>query len=217
MNISQFKKLEYQDYRSMTTEELTNLVRYGANVLNRRINALYRAQGAGKPFASDALEYVEKTGGLFNLVSDQMTIGKDGQPTFSKDRTELLKELKREIYFANLESSTVKGSQKVFNYRKSLVEDIILKDRDPEDVYNMSQKEINELIQGYFEDFKKLLEEYPNIPYGKVKEIYDTHNSEPEVMKEKLEEIRGQMHDEEAEMWRRASEETGYMPKWESF
>lgn len=272
MNIEQFKKLEYQDYRNMTTEELRSLVRYGANVLNRRINALERAKSSGKSIATDALDYVERTGGLFNLVSDQMSFDKNGKPNFDKDRIELMRELKREQYFANLQSSKVKSSQAVQAYREQVFKDAVIDDyaknklgyddktiadmtqeeikeavaKDyiqnkliekygEEAIANMSQEEldeatkellgsepttnkaVNKVIEEYFDEFKKLREEYPVPPSDQVKEIYDTYHNEPEVMKQKLEELRGQMHEEEAELWRRASEETGYKPKWESF
>lgn len=216
MKISQFKQLEYQDYRSMTTEEIRKLVQFGANILNRRINALERANNAGKAVAEDALKYVEKTGGLFNLVSDQMTMGKDGRPTFSKDRTELLRELKREIYFAKLETSTVKGAKKVFEHRS----EILLKEYSPEEIYHMSKQEIIEKSKEAWEKYSLTIEEDKLMASSfsnAGKSYLNAYTGDPEEFEKAKELFYEEQKQAENLLWENAARETGYMPKWERF
>ncbi len=216
MKISQFKLLEYQDYRSMTTEEIRKLVQFGANILNRRINALERANNTGKGVAEDALKYVWKTGGLFNLVSDQMSFDKNGKPTFSKDRNELLRELKREINFANFETSTVKGAKKVFEQRT----EILLKEYSPEEIYNMSKMEIIEKSKEEWEKYSLTIEEdmLMAMCYSRAgKSYFEAYTGDPEEFEKSKELFYEEQKQADNLSWEQAAKETGYMPKWEHF
>ena len=221
MKISQFKKLEYADYYDMSAQELKSLVQYGAKVLNRRINTLYRAQGSGKALASDALKYVEKTGGLFNLVSDQMRFNNKGELSFEKSRNELIKELRREIYFANLETSTVKKAIETQAQRREILEKSYSKEEIDRMLEDLSTKEFNKIVSAEWEKFHTTIEEnaliassYSNS--GKSFLSAYKHHTTEYIMK-KNEQLKEKEKKEEAETYEDIRKKTGYKPKYKGF
>lgn len=200
MKLSEFQNISMQEVMTKTTQEIKELVQWGVKVLNPRINRLYRGGAESGKIAPDALEFIEQTGGLFTTASDR-----PGQ--IEKTRNELISELKREIRFSGMKTSTVTGARKVKKERERIV-------RETQDTTGMSQEEIDDLLREKWESFKRFRERHPNVPSDTLLNIYITSNGNPREMENQIE----QWKNEEEENWRKAYEEaerqTQYRPKW---
>lgn len=210
MRLRDFRELRMQDLITKSTAELKSLVRYGARMLNPKINRLYR-QGAEKgKIASDAYDYIEQTGGLFNTASDTPRTTKDGTLTWDKSRNELLSELKREIDFSNMKTSSVQGAKEVQAERERIVGD-----KYGEAWNNMSQEERNQKTADEWESFKQFKARHPNIPSNVLLDIYISSNGMTEEMERKVE---GHQYEEEQrwqQAYKQAEEQSNYRPVWQ--
>lgn len=210
MRLQDFRELRMQDLITKSTSELKSLVQYGARVLNPKINRLYRQGAESGKIASDAYEYIEQTGGLFNTASDTPRTTKEGKVTWDKSRNELLSELKREIEFANMKTSSVSGAREVQEERERIVGD---KYGDAWDT--MSQEERNQKTADEWESFKQFKARHPNIPSNVLLDIYISSNGMTEEMERQVEEHQYEEEQKWQQAYKQAEEQSNYRPVWQ--
>lgn len=202
MKLSEFKGMRMTDLMTKTTDEIKKLVQWGAKMLNPRINRLqYGAES--KRIADDAYRYIEQTGGLFSTVSSD-------PGRLEKTRNELLAELKREMDFSRMETSSVTGARQVKKER----EDILRKNYSDEDLKGKSQDEMNDLLDQEWEKFRKYNEEHGVLyKQGKTKELYQMYMSDDEVRKQKEREY--DISERERKLLEEVEKSTAFRPKWQ--
>lgn len=108
-------KLNIEDYLDANTETLKKIVQQNAIKLNQQMNRLLSYGAETGKISNEAYESVEQSGGLFSTVSPDPT-------RIHMTRNELLHELAREIYTANLKTFTLSGAYETRKNNLSAIE-----------------------------------------------------------------------------------------------
>lgn len=185
----------------MTESQLINVVREVAKLVNPRVNKLLQHKGIAK----DAVESIESSGGLITTVGEERM--KNGIRTFSKTRQELLREISRGSYFANLKTSTVKGAREEQKRRMSIIQDKIPK--------GASQEQVEQMIAEEWDRFHKFAELNPRYDSRRLLELYKEVDQDQIQAQAKLDEWSEREYEGLQQAYKQAAEETGYKPKWE--
>lgn len=203
--IEKFKQIKVDELISqgIETKDLRELVREGARLLNPKVNSLLRAGAEQKKIAQDAYMYLEQTGGKFNLVSKRP--GK-----IEKDRNELLHELKREIEYANMKTSTVTGAREVQKQRESIV-----RDQYTDSEWNkLTQEQKNQIVSDTWDEFHTVQETQPVPPSKDLVRIFKTANGDPEELDRLIKEYKKNDRANFEKALKESAERTAYRPKW---
>lgn len=212
MKISEFQKISMQEIQTMTTPEIKKLVQEGAKKLNPRINRLYRAGAEKKKIAADAYEAIEQGGGLFTTARN-FPREVNGTITYEKTRNELISELKREIEFSKMKTSTVTGAKEVLRER---AKDARAKYEESGYSWDeLTPKEQNGIISDYWDDYHKWAESHQFVKYSERYGLYATQNAIPGSLEAKVNEYSQRQEAEYQKAYEQAEHETNYRPKWQ--
>ena len=211
MNLKQFKQISITDVLGKSKTELMQLVKAGAKLLNPKINTLYRYGAETGKLASDAYENVMSSGGLFSVVREKPFISQSGDYDYTKTRNELLKELAREIRFANMKTSTLAGARSEMKRRRSIIEG----QYDPEVIKSLSDSEINQLVSDAWDEFHRYREQNMHVSSTQLLDIFMTSNRTGEVLQKAIDEIEAKRRTTEQQAFIEAADYTGFMPEWD--
>ena len=245
MTISEIQNIDLRGYNNKSVEELKEIVRQVAKVVNPKVNRLYR-QDKSK-IATDALEYMERSG---DLISTTQLNAKYTTQEF------LIGEIARGRYFLNLESSNVGVAREIYKQRadviddylsnktkkveaikhlyetkegKELLDDYKINDKPfkVQSLETLKIKDINKIINKFkskiianeWESFHKFLENNPQY-YADSERAYRVYKEAQDNLFEAQVMLDKYKQDEWEKLqnaYKQAEEATGYKPKWEGF
>ena len=206
MKISDIQNLETDYIMSLSQVELKQLVKDIAKVVNPKVNKLSTSSVAyGGKIATDALDYINKTGGLISPVGQERRTA-SGEVSFTKTVNELRKEVIRGQHFLNLKTSKISEARKIQKQRMG-------------EFYNspgLSFEEKSKRASEAWDNFHKFIEEHPNIPYKTAVSLYQTRTSgDVENFTQVIETYLKRVEEEEQKAYEDISKQTGYRPQWE--
>ena len=205
MKISDIQNLDMNALVFATKEELIQIVKDAAKVLNQKLNRLYRAgaETESTKIATYAYDYAMRTGGLFGTLKE----GPAGNIE-EMTRNELLQEAARENYFANLKTSNVREAKK----EKKRREEGVLSNLSKSQIKRMTQTDLDKMVSDYWEGFNKKKETYKLLASDQILEVYAKFWSQgDEEVDKKLDELKAKIAKEiQEDIYEQAEEETGF-------
>ena len=230
-------KINIEDYITANEDTLKKIVKQNATKLNTQMNRLLSHGVEIGKISNEAYESVEKTGGLFSTISNDPN-------RIHMNRNELLHELARELYTANLKTFTIEEAKKARQYSINSIQSSIQykqffdkhKTATEEDFYNRIIEENledyedyveehgnysefivkqNFVISEFWRDFHQFQEEHPNLESKRALEYYQKANNDTNNLMKEIRKDQQEKERKQQEVIENATKQTGYQPKWE--